>query len=34
MAAGLVARVVVWLGSGFDTDVNGEVITLGRGARS
>jgi 3-oxoacyl-[acyl-carrier protein] reductase len=29
-----VARVVVWLGSGYNTFVNGEVITVSGGARS
>jgi 3-oxoacyl-[acyl-carrier protein] reductase len=29
-----VARVVVWLGSGYNTFVNGEVVTVSGGARS
>ncbi len=29
-----VARVVVWLGSGYNTFVNGEVVTVGGGAQS
>ena len=29
-----VARVVVWLGSGYNSFVNGEVVTVSGGART